>query len=213
MLYLYLDESGDLGFDFVNKKPSKYFTICVMVIDGIEENRRMSKFIKKTIYRRIGDQDGIELKGSNTSIAIKKYFYELCCKIDFKVFAITLNKKRVYERLTEDKERVYNFIARNVIDKIPIKEGVDRINLVVDKSKSKPEITDFNEYIMRAIKGRIDPGVPLDIEHHLSHENKCIQAVDLFCWGIFRKYEKKDEEWFKIYHKKVRYESLYLSHK
>ncbi len=27
MWNLYLDESGDLGFDFVNKKPSKFFTI------------------------------------------------------------------------------------------------------------------------------------------------------------------------------------------
>jgi hypothetical protein len=25
MLYLYLDESGDLGFDFFGRKPSKYF--------------------------------------------------------------------------------------------------------------------------------------------------------------------------------------------
>ena len=24
MWYLYLDESGDLGFDFVNKKPSRF---------------------------------------------------------------------------------------------------------------------------------------------------------------------------------------------
>ncbi len=34
MWYLYLDESGDLGFDFVNKKPSKFFTITILVIKG-----------------------------------------------------------------------------------------------------------------------------------------------------------------------------------
>jgi len=26
-MYLYLDESGDLGFDFKNKKPSRFFVI------------------------------------------------------------------------------------------------------------------------------------------------------------------------------------------
>ncbi len=36
MLYLYLDESGDLGFDFINKKPSSFFTICVLAIRGHE---------------------------------------------------------------------------------------------------------------------------------------------------------------------------------
>lgn len=29
MWLLYLDESGDLGFDFVNKRPSNHFTITM----------------------------------------------------------------------------------------------------------------------------------------------------------------------------------------
>ena len=35
MLHLFLDESGDLGFDFVNKKPSKFFTITILVLTPI----------------------------------------------------------------------------------------------------------------------------------------------------------------------------------
>ncbi len=38
MLYLYLDESGDLGFDFFTKKPSKFFTITIMMMKEIEDN-------------------------------------------------------------------------------------------------------------------------------------------------------------------------------
>ncbi|MEW6618278.1 MAG: DUF3800 domain-containing protein [bacterium] len=52
MLYLYLDESGDLGFDFVNKRPSKYFTIAILVVKGYEENRLLLKVVKKTLSRR-----------------------------------------------------------------------------------------------------------------------------------------------------------------
>ncbi|MEK6700308.1 MAG: hypothetical protein AABZ10_14850 [Nitrospirota bacterium] len=40
MLYLYLDESGDLGFDFFAKKPSKYFTVTVLAVSGKAENFR-----------------------------------------------------------------------------------------------------------------------------------------------------------------------------
>lgn len=32
MLYLYLDESGDLGFNLFAKKPSKYFAVTVMLM-------------------------------------------------------------------------------------------------------------------------------------------------------------------------------------
>ncbi len=36
MLYLYLDESGDLGFNFVNRKPSRDFTATVLAVKGNE---------------------------------------------------------------------------------------------------------------------------------------------------------------------------------
>lgn len=33
----------------------------------------------------------------------------------------------------------------------------------------------------------------------------------MFCWGVFRKYEKRDEKWFSVFWKeKGRYDSLYL---
>jgi hypothetical protein len=35
MIFLYLDESGDLGFDFVNKRPSKYFVVTVLAYKGM----------------------------------------------------------------------------------------------------------------------------------------------------------------------------------
>ncbi len=37
-----------------------------------------------------------------------------------------------------------------------------------------------------------------------------LQAVDVFSWGIFRKYERKDKEWFDIFREKVKYDSVYL---
>lgn len=213
MWFLYLDESGDLGFDFVNKKPSKFFTITILAISGLDKNRAIINCVKHTINRKLHKKNNntAELKGSKTSLEVKKYFYERCKDIKFGIYALTLNKRRLYEKLSKDKERVYNYIARLVMDKVPFEKAVTRVQLIVDKSKSKPEIEEFNSYIMRALKGRLDPKVPLDINHHLSHENRGLQAVDIFCWGIFRKYEKKDTEWLEIFRQdKVRCEDLYL---
>lgn len=210
MLYLYLDESGDLGFDFFSKKPSRYFTITVMMVQGVENNRRIAKAIKKTINRKLYRQKRDELKGSKDSVEIKKYFYRQVQSIPFEIYSLTLNKKRVYENLTQKKERVYNFIARKVLDIIPFDNASARIELVIDRSKSKYEIREFNEYLVRQLSGKIDPKIPLYIEHHLSHEDLPLQAVDLFSWGIFRKHEKKDTEWFDIFSGKVRHDSVYL---
>ncbi|WP_347275663.1 hypothetical protein [Candidatus Kuenenia sp.] len=55
--------------------------------------------------------------------------------------------------------------------------------------------------------------LPLDIYHWTSHENMGLQAVDTFSWGIFRKYEKKDYEWFSVFKGNVRHDTIYLPEK
>lgn len=36
------------------------------------------------------------------------------------------------------------------------------------------------------------------------------QSVDLFAWGIFRHYERKDRQWRDIFAAKVQYDDVYL---
>lgn len=212
MLYLYLDESGDLGFDFVNKKPSKFFTITILAIRGRDNNRMLIKAVKKTLVRKLNQKKSVaaELKGARTILEIKKYFYSQVKDLKFAIYSLTLNKKRVYERLTRNKERVYNYISRLVLDKIPFEQAQEQVILILDKSKSPREVREFNEYVLRQLAGKLDPKVPLDIKHENSCHYSGLQAVDLFSWGIFRKYEKKDAEWVKIFQGKIAYEEQYL---
>jgi hypothetical protein len=63
---------------------------------------------------------------------------------------------------------------------------------------------------MAQAKSKFDPRIPLDIDHFDSKDNLGLQAVDLFCWGIFRKYEKNDFKWFDIFESKVKYDAEYL---
>ena len=53
MWHLYLDESGDLGFDFVNKKPSKFFTITILAVSSDERNKALISATKKVIRKKI----------------------------------------------------------------------------------------------------------------------------------------------------------------
>lgn len=212
MWFLYLDESGDLGFDFVTKKPSRFFTIAVLVIKGQANNRALINAVKHTIKRKLWKKlsGAYELKGSKSSIEIKQYFYDRIAQIDFKIYALTLNKKRVYKELLSNKERIYNYIARLVIDQIDLNDADPRVMLILDKSKSGYEIGEFNSYLLRQISGKLDPKVPLDIVHKISHQMLGLQAVDLFAWGIFRKYERKDNEWFDMFKTKIAYDKMYL---
>ncbi len=97
-----------------------------------------------------------------------------------------------------------------MLDKIPFEKAPERVYLIIDKSKSKPEIQEFNTYIIEQLKGRLDPKIPLDISHLQSIENKALQVTDMFCWGIFRKYERNDLNWYNVFKAKVLFDTLYL---
>lgn len=130
----------------------------------------------KNKKRQIG-----ELKGTGTTFEIKKYFFDKLKDVKFGIYSITLNKKMVYKKLTENKPKVYNYIARRVLDQIPFeKNDGSRVELIIDKSMAKVEIVEFNKYIRSQLEGRLSVNTPLDIYHWLSHNSNGIQAVDLF---------------------------------
>jgi len=93
MWHLYLDESGDLGFDFVNKKPSKFFTITILAVSSDERNKALISATKKVIRKKLNPKNKNkihELKGSSTTLEIKKYFYKQVKEIKFGIYSITL---------------------------------------------------------------------------------------------------------------------------
>ena len=213
MLYLYLDESGDLGFDFVNKKPSAFFTICVLAIKGRDNDRALANVVRAVLRRRhflTNNKDGQELKGYTALPEMKQLFYKKTGTINFKLYSVTLNKKRVYQHLAMDKDRTYNYIARLALEHVNFKDAAVRVIMTVDKSKSRKGVIVFNDYVISQIKSFIDPLVPLDIIHVNSQESPGLQAADMFAWGIFRKYEKADMEWFNVFKARVCLDKLYL---
>ncbi len=215
MLYLYLDESGDLGFDFVNKKPSKYFTVCILLIKNQTDKKIIDRAVKRTLRNKLNPRHKSkriveELKAVSTNLQVKKYFFNQIKDIDFEIYSMSLNKIRVFQELVDNKPRVYNWIARLLLEKINLDQSKIRISFTIDRSKGLQGIKEFNSYIRSHLESEINPKVPLDFHHEDSKEIKCLQAVDLFAWGIRRKYEKRDYSWLNYFKSNVKFDKVYL---
>lgn len=70
-MHLYLDESGDLGFDFENKKPSRFFVITLLIANEKSAIKIINKAVTKTLDKKINHKHKksriiSELKGNNT---------------------------------------------------------------------------------------------------------------------------------------------------
>jgi hypothetical protein len=216
-MIIYLDESGDLGFDFNGKSPSRKFVITLLVCNGQEVSRGFKKAVRRTIKNKLNRKKSNrrivqELKGTQTTITVKKYFYGQCPDDGWRIYTIALNKKRVNDKLQTavGKKKLYNFLARLLLEKVDLTAPGSAVTLVIDKSKNKDEIADFNNYVANQLDALLPLDVPLNIYHERSHENPGLQSVDLFCWGIFRKHEKRDYQWYNEFSAKIAFETEYL---
>ena len=68
------------------------------------------------------------------------------------------------------------------------------VELIVDRCKNKEEVRDFNQYLVNQLEALLPLNIDLNISHLTSQESTGLQAVDLFSWGIFRKYENNKHQ-------------------
>lgn len=214
-MHIYLDESGDLGFDFTKQGTSRFFVITLLVIHSNEVNKKMLKMVERTIKEKInrnkkGKDVILELKGSNTDIGVKGYFYRHIKDDQFEIFTLILNKARVAQKLRDKKEKLYNYVSRLLLEKCNLHKAEDRVILTVDKRKNKEDIKDFNSYLFNELRALISLKIPFEQYHEASYAHKGLQAVDVFCWGIYRKYERRDLEWYNYFVAKIKEEIVYL---
>lgn len=216
MYFLYLDESGDLGFDFTKQKTSRFFIITVLLVAGSDNHEQLRRVVLRTLKNKLRsskklkeDKEGLELKGSSVGRGVKHYFFERVKNLDYALYSLILEKQKIGSYPDEAADALYTRIVKNLFDRTTLLNMAGQWNLVIDKSKNTKGMTDFDRCIRESVCTPGGETLHIAINHHNSQENHMLQAVDLFSWGIFRKYERDDDEFYNEYKDKIRYEELF----
>lgn len=216
-MFIYLDESGDLGFNFSKNKTTRKFVITLLVCNSEIARKEFTKAVRRTLKNKLNRKKKKtrsieELKGVNTTLKIKKYFFRNVQKGSWDIYTLVLNKARVEPHLQTKtgKKKLYNFLSRFLIEQLDLTQAQRNVDLVVDRCKNREEVRDFNQYLINQLEALLPLHIYLNISHLTSQESAGLQAVDLFCWGIFRKYEHNDPEWYNVYCHKVKFKTEYL---
>jgi hypothetical protein len=210
---------GTWDLTLLRQKRQKKFVITLLVCDDLNADRQTKKAVRRTLRklnrRKRKSRRIEELKGTGATLVVKQYFYRQLKPDGLHIYTLVLNKERVWPELQtkKAKPRLYNYLARQLIDKLPLRMAFTNVRLVVDRSKNIQEIQDFNRYVRNQIEALLPLNTGFAIEHLTSRESTGLQAVDMFCWGIFRKYEFGDCDWYDIYSNRIRYETEYLPEK
>ena len=204
MAYIFLDESGDLGFNFKKKRTSLFFVVTCLFV---ENKRPIEKIIKKTHSelkkkhkRRFGVLHAVKEKPITRQRLLKRLVEKECF-----IMTIYLNKKKVYTRLQDEKQIVYNYVTNILLDRIYSKKLIQsksKIMLIASRRETNKFLNEnFRDYLNRQVKNRHK--IDIEVKIKTPSEEKVLQAVDFVSWSIFRKYEYGDESYYNAIRNKI----------
>ena len=216
-MFLFLDESGDLGFNFENPKTSRYLVIGILACLDNAAHKSVVQAVRRTLRNKL-PKNTPELKGNRLPIDIKKYFLKELKndRADWSLYIAIADKKAwlthyISKHYFEPKKEVlYNELAKRLFFELNYRQISSIIDVVVDCSKNKKsEIDVFNEAILSVINLGLSKKVRVHIRHADSQINAGLQAIDLFCSGVGRKYEKGDCSWYQEFADRIAVEVQY----
>ncbi len=194
MSYVYLDESGDVGFNF-RSGSSRHLIITLLIVDEkFRADRCLKRIRKKKLKKSIKQLP--ELKFNNSTDWIRKKVLQCIKDVDPDIAYIVLKKKTIYNYLRPypSSNKLYNYIAGLLIEEvIPTYRGI--IKIIIDKRFSKRVIQeDFEQYLLY----KLDYPMNVHIIPENSQNDRGLQAVDFVSGAIFRKYESGDTTYYDI---------------
>lgn len=115
---IYLDESGDLGWNF--DKPyreggsSRFLTIASLVINP--SKKHLTKRLIKNLYNKFKWPPKIEKKWSDMKLSEREYFADKAASLrnrnpnDIRYLSITVRKENVQPHIRRDSNKLYNYM-------------------------------------------------------------------------------------------------------
>lgn len=201
MLYIFLDESGDLGF---SEKSSKWFLFTLVVVNDPKILERVMKKARKSLKKKYKHAFS-ELHAYHCDDITRLRVLKSLAQVDISIVTTVLNKEKVYVDLQNQKNYLYNYTANIILDRLlnsKIIEGDHHISLVVDRKDTKKSLqNNFISYITEAMQEKRNGGFEMSLA--ASYHEKGLQAVDFISWSIFRKYERGDFEFYEIIKDKI----------
>jgi hypothetical protein len=217
MLTVYIDESGDLGWNFTlpyrSGGSSRHLTIASLCVPP--EKKHLPKRLIKELGRRAGLPRSVEMKWSSTSQAAREAFALASSKMcganpDICLHAITVNKENVQKHIRQDPNKLYNYMIRlSLLDRMAAHPAVtfipDPRSIKVESGNS---LHDYLQIELWFKKGAMTTLVTLPME---SHNSANLQFADMLAGLVQSRYEDDERHNFEILRRNITLSTLYFA--
>jgi Protein of unknown function (DUF3800) len=216
-LLIYLDESGDLGWNFTapfrNGGSSRFLTIAALCIPTAKKH--LPKRIVKKLYNKFSWPTNIERKWSMMTTAERTEFANAArtfCSAhsDVHLHAITVRKQNVQNHLRADGNKLYNYMIR--LSLLGRMRKHPEVLLIPDPRSIKVESgNSLPDYLQTLLWFHLS-GCTTTLQMNPQESHKClgIQFVDMLCGSIQAAFEDNNNAYLSVIAPCLAHKRLYF---
>jgi len=190
MVYIYLDESGDLGMDC---KESTYFILTAVKIKDEKTNAiflRIPKKVRRKILKKKYKKMS-ELKFSNSNNLIRETFLKKVKPLDIEICSLIIDKRNTYDKLKTNLPILYNYLIKILLEKVLVDINKNKnLTIFLDRCMSCSQIQNFENYVKTEFLYLFKNIPNVSIRHESSKNNEGLQVTDFICGAFGYKYNK-----------------------
>jgi len=215
-LIIYLDESGDLGWNFGapfrSGGSSRHLTISALCVPP--EKKHIPKRVIKDLYDKFGWNTGEEKKWSQMGTSERLEFAKLAKKIadkhaDIHLRTITVKKQNVMQHIRADSNKLYNYMIGLFL--LELMAEHDQVTMVPDPRSLKVQSgNSLHDYLQvdlwfdRNVKTKLFT-LPQDSKHC-----RAIQFADMPAGLVLSHYEDGEATNYAVLSPRIRQKCLYF---
>lgn len=202
--YLIFDESGNLG------SSGRYFVIACIDTNNYKSlhNIMHKKLgIAKKMFHELSILHSNEIKAKDAYPCIKYHILECIAKKDLKISYIVADLNHVKTTLLEDKNILYNFLMKLLIERlVSEKDNGTIVNIICDKHSTKVTSgNSFSDYIKLFLLYEKEYDIRINIKYMDSDDKNAyiVQAADYIANALYGYYEYGDSIYYNRFKHKL----------
>lgn len=196
VIYIYIDESGDLGF---SEKSCNYFVISAVRIEDEKTKMKFESIIDRIKKKKLKKKEKMnsEMKFSNSKRTREIILKEIL-ELNIEIFSVILFKNMIKEKTP--KEIIYLNLVLKLLTVLNIEN--EKSIIYIDKSFTYEKSKWFNYKIFEKYKY-------CAVYHENSYENKGLMAIDFIVGSFGYKYNSKNCTYYDLIKLKIKSELRY----
>lgn len=199
-MLIFMDESGDTGFK-LKTASSRFFVLTIVIFEDLESAEKANQAIKE-LHEELNFSNQKEFKFSTgTSNKFKVAFLKKLSRQDFRYRSIVIDKAKLAKINPKNPEdSLYMLVTDQLF--LRAQDRIENASLFIDRTaQSKKFIQKFNTYLKRKLNTNIKKVIG-EVRHKDSKRNNLLQLADMVCGAIYRKYNRKDDKYYKLIKKR-----------